>query len=78
MGILQGAVDGYNIEQYVPSKILTHCYSHDYLARLQNIQSWLFQDLYWQEYVKPFLSHSIKGFLWYQGNKILGGFRGLF
>ena len=69
MGILQKTMDGFNIEQYVPQSFVRQCHNQDLIEKSQTT---LFkEDKYWPLLVEPYLDHTVKGVLWYQGELYL-------
>ena len=70
MGIIQATPQGFNIEQYVPRTLVYECHDKSFIT---NIKSFLFEEMYWKLFVQPFLDHTVKGILWYQGGLKLVG-----
>ena len=64
MGVIQSTPQGFNLEQYVPRSLVLQCHDKKFV---DNIKSFLFEEMYWKLFVQPFLDHTIKGVLWYQG-----------
>ena len=61
MGIIQSVPPGYIIEQFAPTYVVDSCYGED----KPDVQS--FKNIYWKDFVQPFMRHTVKGLLYYQG-----------
>ena len=66
MGLIQSAPPGFLMEQFVPREALNSCYGRDYIKDLNRHP---FIPIYWKSMIEPFMKHTIKGVIWYQGNK---------
>lgn len=64
MGVIQATPQGFNLEQYVPGSLVLKCHNETFV---KNIKSFIFKDMYWGLFVEPFMNHTVKGVLWYQG-----------
>ena len=65
IGLISSSIGGMLIENIVPKEVIPRCYGDDFLDQMT--EPFVISDLYWKDFVQPFMKNSLKGVIYGQG-----------